>query len=271
MCYKCCTSKTHGSSDGSYQIAHCNTSRRHDSSSLTLIPEIMRTFPNSQHASDANQRLIDTPDLWRRRRFETYSLRELESFVSSNFDLFRATAKIDRTHGKKNTTAIFSPTSILYNECSLVAWSRWAANGDDCKTKATQHFVHKSDLNDTNQMYYPVPSPKFRMCSNCNKFGHYEIECEQISETDLLLNLAPVVKRERTLEIFREEERKKKKISPGNQVEQAEDPHTALCPIANLKPGEPFFTRPPAVLESPSEVDAAFQKSSTGHQKGEIV
>ena len=72
----------------------------------------------------------------------------------------------------------FSPFSIKFNECSLFAISHWAAKSS---------FSNDSEevKDEVTKQYYPAPDVKLRKCNVCNLWGHYDIECDRMTKSDV--------------------------------------------------------------------------------------
>ena len=77
--------------------------------------------------------------------------------------------------------------SLMYNECSLAAISKWSIPPDSTFDTQVQQPLQqdkdkKKNCNLKRVCRVPVASTTFRKCMACNKFGHYEVECEQIAQ-----------------------------------------------------------------------------------------
>ena len=89
----------------------------------------------------------------------------------------------------------------MYNECSLRAISNWALPSgatnntlvETTETKESQHgdanTTIKKNLNLKRVSYMPTASTTFRKCGACNKYGHYEVECEQLMQKRVKKNV----------------------------------------------------------------------------------
>jgi len=178
--------------------------------SLTLIPEAL--FPTVKE-KEGKEHFIKMPRQWKRQNYLSSTLLELEKNIAQKFD----------SCYKQLNTKCFAPITLQYNECSLTALSRWAAEAPA----------------DTTASSYPVSSSSFRKCMQCHRFGHYEMECEEMKETFLLQTLAPAIRAEKM----------KKLHTPPLSVK------SDTFVTANLTPGEPFVTLPEPT--SPSTATAS--------------
>ena len=151
---------------------------------------------------EGKENFIKMPTQWKRQNYFSSTLLELEKNVAQKFD----------SCYKQLNTKCFVPFPLQYNECSLTALSRWAAEAPA----------------DTTTSSFPVSTSSFRKCMQCHRFGHYEMECEEMKETFLLQTLAPAIRAEKM----------KKLHTPPLNVKI----DTFLT--ANLTPGEPFVTLP---------------------------
>lgn len=86
------------------------------------------------------------------------------------------------------------PLTILYNDCSLAAISKWAtkggtpAHGDAYSPTCTKHIQR-----------CPVARTILRRCSVCREFGHFETECSN-ADDNAILRLAESIKGEDIVE-----------------------------------------------------------------------
>lgn len=67
-------------------------------------------------------------------------------------------------HSERNPGQKLSTFVLKFNDCSLVAISRWACNSAGTKQSLQQR--------------YQQVDPQFRLCLNCRLWGHYESECD---------------------------------------------------------------------------------------------
>ena len=82
-----------------------------------------------------------------------------------------------------DTVMVVEPFTLMYNECSLGAISKWAARGDHKWTKEEQD---KHDTMGTASFHQPVAETVFRRCTCCGRWGHLELECDLLKEKDML-------------------------------------------------------------------------------------
>jgi hypothetical protein len=83
--------------------------------------------------------------------------------------------------------------SLQFNETSLSTIALWVAGGPKrkCISATTtnnnsinnnnSHNHHSNTTTATTTLYRPIVDTRFRMCGICHLFGHYEIECQQIT------------------------------------------------------------------------------------------
>lgn len=164
----------------------------HRPSYLAQLPRILKTvFPNTKIIpSDKNDnapiQIVDVT--YQRPGLAWRSLEELQNAVSTNF-LKSAVGRhafltenpsvqalqselesscIDELK-KKSATACFTPFTLAYNECSLSALANWSTQ-----------LLDERPTRMCSSQNISVASPMFRLCSVCNKYGHYEIECKEL-------------------------------------------------------------------------------------------
>jgi hypothetical protein len=160
---------------------------------LSLLPVALQEF------RDATQDVtyVDIAGgAQRRKGFSSLSLSELESRVRANFvgsalfqNLSGADVEVEssrQTGAPKSQERVFAPFSLEYNECSMEAIATWAA-------KATWTAKEKAKPYKTSTDTPPVDRPTvpslFRKCQVCGSYGHYEIECNKMTE-EYALDLA---------------------------------------------------------------------------------
>ena len=187
---------------------------------LAQLPRVLKTaFPNmnfipSDKSDNAPIQIVD--ESYRRPGVAWRNLEELQNVVSSNFlssaigrnafltenpsiQALQSELKSNRNEvsKKKSSTSRFTPFTLVYNECSLSALANWS----------TQSMDERPTRKHSSQNI-PVASPMFRLCSVCNKFGHYEIECKELvmsKESENIKRLAHHISVQRALRNFQEE------------------------------------------------------------------
>ena len=72
---------------------------------------------------------------------------------------------------------------LQFNETSLSTIALWVAGGPQRKTCVPNHHHHHNNNNNNNNttVYRPIVDTRFRNCSICHMFGHYEVECQKIT------------------------------------------------------------------------------------------
>jgi ''chromo'' (CHRromatin Organisation MOdifier) domain./PHD-finger. len=80
----------------------------------------------------------------------------------------------------------WKPIALKYNECSVRAISSWAFQSMDTPK---ERILRGKSLD---VCYQPVIAEvKFRSCALCQKYGHYEIECEEVARRNIPKELIP--------------------------------------------------------------------------------
>jgi hypothetical protein len=173
----------------------------------TVLPILTEKFTKAnkvQHASHANQ-----PHAKKSKVVMSLSLSALESLVLSNVRHLSsdvefaanmeglAAKKVEQKTSKKDATA--ETFSILYNECSVTALSRWAAGS---------HVVKSCSVE--GDWLVPTTSSKFRLCSICGLFGHFEVECKSMDDKTLLQTVAPEIRQQTSLSLLIGKEKQQK-------------------------------------------------------------
>jgi len=72
----------------------------------------------------------------------------------------------------------FQQFSLLYNECSLSAIANWAKGGgrSNKKTGTANTRTHRR----------PVAGTMFRLCNQCAQWGHYDSECVELQDEEVV-------------------------------------------------------------------------------------
>ncbi|KAL3782141.1 hypothetical protein ACHAWO_007501 [Cyclotella atomus] len=185
---------------------------------LPLIPSTLRDMCKTSHQKeklDEFERPLLIPKSWRRPTYESLTLKELEHKM---LNCAKTNGEIDNTQtgclysklakprtlttatqcGKcKELPQTYTITSILYNECSLSALANWAmmdppesSEPEVTPDQSSPSRLQQEDWDkyekglvgrlstDSTTYEMPVISSTFRKCGVCNKYGHYELECE---------------------------------------------------------------------------------------------
>ena len=201
--------------------------------SLTLVPEVVQQIveqkQDDERGPQSKKLILTAPDWKTRDDYHAFSsVKELEKHVSQKYDSCISQNQPNTT-GDKNIKyiATSSPVSILFNECSFGAFSRWAAASND----TTDHF---NDAQTT--YYYPTSTPLFRKCLICHCYGHYEMECQEMTESSLLRTVEPHLRAQVMMN----------KLAPDITTGSSCFPSPTFY-VANLAPGEPFLSNETAI------------------------
>ena len=73
----------------------------------------------------------------------------------------------------------FSTCSIKFNECTLFAISHWAAQSSLSSSFKEKNKKEKKEC-------CPAPDVSLRKCNVCNRWGHYDVECDKMTKSDVL-------------------------------------------------------------------------------------
>jgi hypothetical protein len=86
----------------------------------------------------------------------------------------------------------FSSISLVYNECSMNAFAKWAFTSNDQKSSQIlqSKVANFSESQSLMIVDFPAPIVSFRMCQLCKQWGHYELECTEnlSSESITMIN-----------------------------------------------------------------------------------
>jgi hypothetical protein len=165
-----------------------------NSSILPLIPWALRGMCPTSNKKDKDEfdRPLLIPKSWRRPTYESLTLSELEQKMYSKRRKTITESDRDEDGCKM--------VPILYNECSLSALANWAmmdppdsavevtplqspSHHDEDWERYTRELTQKMATVSTSYET-PMPSCTFRKCGVCEKFGHYEVECELLLDLD---------------------------------------------------------------------------------------
>jgi hypothetical protein len=186
-------------------------------SPLSLVPlsltksKVWEAFRNNQFCSRSNGKFKGNT---MRSDYYCLSLLELESKILTSFETSsigkeaigtdnqqfswflnasdnKYQALSSRLGMKKRKS--FSSISLVYNECSLSGFAKWAFTRNPRKG----HPLLQSEFSDFSEsqslisMDFPAPIVTFRMCQLCKQWGHYELECTQNFSNELtkIINL----------------------------------------------------------------------------------
>jgi hypothetical protein len=182
--------------ESSHKIAN---SVRKRASVISLLPAALQEFRDAVKGADDSVHVDILGDAKRRKGFSSRSLLELESLVHSKFlesDVYKAARRAvgpnevfrQQSLGRGDVVAsrdrIFSPFSLEYNECSVTALARWATNEKE-EEKAESKGPKKKPI-DLAICDRPTVPSLFQKCQVCGAYGHYEIECNKMTEDDAI-------------------------------------------------------------------------------------
>ena len=174
--------------------------RLQEGSKLALLPEIINDIdgktPRRDDLTSCDGLNHQIPIAYKRSGFLSLSLKQLESNIFSKFkksNIFTSCSDQDLSHDfcskieveptlkhvrlHSDKIGSFTPVSLLFNECSIAAISSWAAKEQDTAGEKLERNSIR---------YRPVPAPCFRKCNICKKWGHYDSECEEKDNVDIL-------------------------------------------------------------------------------------
>jgi hypothetical protein len=162
---------------------------------LGLLPAALQEFQDvcEQHASAKRPSLI-IEDSKKRKSYSSRSLQDLEHLVNAKFLESRlckdTTSESLASPNQQDSEKIFTPFTLEYNECSISAIARWGRKGSPDKAGQPPKNSKKA-WTDTMPHDRPAVSALFRKCTVCSRYGHYEIECnELLKDEKALLALA---------------------------------------------------------------------------------
>jgi hypothetical protein len=166
---------------------------------LGLLPVALQEFQDAckQHASVKRPSLI-IEDSKKRKSYSSRSLHNLEHLVNANFlesRLYKDTASESvASPNQQHSEKIFTPFALEYNECSISAITRWGRKVSAGKAGQPPE-KSKKVWTDTMPHDRPAVSALFRKCTVCSRYGHYEIECNELmNDAESLLALAQKTK-----------------------------------------------------------------------------
>jgi len=159
--------------------AHAMKKNRICTGPISLLPDILRNFPGGKEKMDSSK-----TSCVRNNTVSSFDENDLLRFGMAKFtkSSLNIESNLGRTFSSRDnerTPSSFSPCIIKYNEASLFAISSWAAQSQDTEEdpKAKQTCVTK---------YFPVPEKLLRKCRRCNFWGHYDNECDRMTNLDIL-------------------------------------------------------------------------------------
>lgn len=109
---------------------------------------------------------------------------------------------ITKDEGGAVPSAQFAPFALVYNECSLAAISKWTERGELSREQVEEE--EKLRTMDSVLFDRPAAPPFFRLCSVCKKWGHYDIECQELTK-ESSIELSREIKVQKTLRAFVED------------------------------------------------------------------
>ena len=185
---------------------------------FSLVPLALSTANKHSTISPGNQAPIESNENGmmnlKRSDLESLSLWELEAEVLSKFESSTIGRKAIATensqyswffkkNGKELSAAAlplvpqkkkkFFAMSMVYNECSMSAFAKFAFSSS-CRENAAAKRGMSNDLGPVAERAprtdLPSSTSMFHRCQVCGNWGHYELECEEISRSDLLSKVA---------------------------------------------------------------------------------
>ena len=159
---------------------------------LVLLPAALQEFQDvrKQHASVKRPSLI-IEDSKKRKSYSSRSLQDLERLVNANFlesALHKGTTGESLVSpNQQHSEQIFTPFALEYNECSISAITLWGRKDSAVKCGQPPENSKKTGT-DAMPNDRPAVSVLFQKCTVCSRYGHYEIECNELlkDETSLL-------------------------------------------------------------------------------------
>ena len=113
------------------------------------------------------------PSKYRRSNYASRDATSLSNHVMAAF--IKKTPSIGQSSKSKYQ---FKPLTLRYNECSINTLSSWAFK----KETKPKGVLPKPKVN---FYYQPAAGTTFRQCNICNKFGHFEVECEELARSKI--------------------------------------------------------------------------------------
>lgn len=188
------------------------------SEGLSILPLISSALRGMQSVKkrgrDEFDRPLKIPKSWRRPSYQSISLSELEDMTVDSSgkngkhrlvqtgSLYPKRLKVSSSDIEEQSTAS-NIMPIFYNECSVSALANWAMmdppDSIEASAKVTPMQSPGHSQGDweaytkeltgkitTNRIPYDVPvvGSTYRKCGVCEKFGHYEVECELLFDRD---------------------------------------------------------------------------------------
>jgi hypothetical protein len=110
---------------------------------------------------------------YKREGYASYDAKQLSQSVTENKDPVHNLLKVN---GTNVSCQKLEPIVLKYNECSVRAISSWAFQSMD----SPRQKIARGKSVDV--FYQPVTATvEFRSCALCKKYGHYEVECEEVA------------------------------------------------------------------------------------------
>ena len=190
-----------------------------DVSILPLIPSALRGInsemqPVKKRGRDKFDRPLLIPKCWKRPSYQSLSSSDLKNIgvdtAGKNGDC--RLVQTGSLHPKRlkassseieEQSKVYNMMPIFYNECSLSALANWAMMDPPDSMEASAEVTpmqspprsqekweaYTKELAEkitTNRVSYDVPMVgcTYRKCGVCEKFGHYEVECELLNDRD---------------------------------------------------------------------------------------
>lgn len=133
--------------------------------------------------------MIAVPSRYRRQSAISLSLDQLESQAYSRYmsEVHPNTITQNLNNPNQKDSSNVESFSLMFNECSLAALSCWAATNSKKGTGKFRREVQTCGSIKLRLYRVPVPSANGRYCHICGRWGHYDVECDQMKEADLPL------------------------------------------------------------------------------------
>ena len=169
---------------------------------LAAMPAALQRFRELSNQRREQYKKPISEDTKKRKGYASRSLQELEDIVSKKFfesQLYKESANLSKkiaqtaappsspneSTATSTTRKNFIPFALEYNESSITAISTWLGKQVHGDKKGNRIDNVGSDSR-SNQYDRPTVAPMFRKCSVCKRFGHYEIECNELKEEQIL-------------------------------------------------------------------------------------
>jgi hypothetical protein len=127
------------------------------SETLFVPPSAAETYARPQESS-------------RRRLYISRTLQQLEDATKNWFTREIRTGSDSRPPRPKDAIDLFS---LKYNESTVSTIATWVAGGSNRRRSTTK-------------FHRPIVDTRFRSCSICDMYGHYEVECQSLTPDQMI-------------------------------------------------------------------------------------